>query len=110
MKAPIPKYLLIHTITLGKAAQTGAWGNKTRTTITIYNVRLEPLARRTWSLTEALQECSARLFYDCVNSTPAGITFETGDEVTFNSRIFIVESVQELYDDNRLHHLEVLLK
>lgn len=110
MKPPIPKRVLIHSCVLRKAAGKDAWGAKTRTEISLSSVRFEPVSQRSWSLTAALPEVKGRLYYDCVNSAPAGVAFEPGDTVELGAREYLIESVEELYDDSRLHHLEVLLK
>lgn len=105
----IPKRVLIHSATLKKPVKD-PWGGVTSSADTaLKNVRFEPLTARDADLTEGLEKVSAKLFFDCRNSSPAGTVFDTGDKVVFNSVEHNVEKVTSYYDDRRLHHYEIYL-
>lgn len=106
---PIPKFLLIHSATLKKESSENVWGKKTNTSISLSSVRFEPVNVRHWNVQEGLPEATVRMFFDCRNSAPFGMAFDTGDVITFNSRDYKITNVSSLYDERGLHHYEVYL-
>lgn len=106
---PIPKFLLIHSATLKKESAENVWGKKTNTSTSLSSVRFEPVNVRHWNVQEGLPEATVRMFFDCRNSVPFGMAFDTGDVITFNSRDYTITSVSSLYDERGLHHYEVYL-
>jgi hypothetical protein len=107
---PIPKFLLIHSAVLKKEASEDVWGKKTAETVALSGVRVEPAQRRMFSLTDGLPEADTKLFYDCRNSSPGNVVFETGDVVVFGGKEHRIVRVSSFYDEKRLHHLEVYMQ
>lgn len=107
---PIPKFLLIHSAVLRREQSENVWGSKVYEGTTLENVRLEPVAKRQYSLSDALPEADVKMFFDCRNSSPRGVVFGTGDVVVFGSREYKIVRVSSFYDERRLHHYEVYLQ
>lgn len=105
---PIPKKLLIHTVTLVKEGDVNRWGDKSTTgTQEIQYVRMESSARVIRDKNSAEIQLAAILFYDCVNSRPKEIDFAVDDVILFNGQRHSVKVVEPLYDGKRLHHYEL---
>lgn len=71
------------------------------------NVRMEPSSRVVRDKNNAEIQLAATLFYDCRNSRPKDIRFEEDDIIIFNGQKHSVQTVEPLYDGNRLHHMEM---
>ena len=52
-------------------------------------------------------QLAATLFYDCINSSPAGVQFAVDDVIIFNGQKHQVKTVEPLYDERKLHHYEM---
>lgn len=104
----IPKYLLIHTVTLCKVFDEDRWGKVTLDDgIKIKLVRMEPSKQIIRDKNNAEIQLSATLFYDCRNSRPQDAEFSLDDVVYFHGEKYQIKSVEPLYDDGRLHHYEM---
>ena len=105
---PIPKSLLIHAVTLHKKINKDKWGigELDKGTELTY-VRMEPSGKIVRDKNNAEIQLAAILFYDCKNSDPKSVMFETDDLIEFNGVMHRVEVVEPLYDDKRLHHYEL---
>lgn len=104
---PIPKRLLIHSATL-HAVTEDAWQSETLTELAkLERVRIEPVSKLITDKQNRQCTLSAVLFYDCRNSAPKAVQFETGQKLLWNGMEYRVETVEPLYDGGRLHHLEV---
>ena len=105
---PIPKRLLIHTVTLYETSKKDAWGtvalDKGKE---LTHVRLEPSGKIVRDKNNAEIQLAATLFYDCKNSRPAGLTLKVDDVVAFTGETYRVQTVEPLYDDKHLHHYEI---
>lgn len=118
--SPIPKKLLPHSAVLTVAYEPDLWNNaRGNASSPLENVRFEPVYKNARTVTENGAVITARMFFDCVNSS-CGLPFsQTGDEydgskvqsqtVTFAGHDYNVEEVRKFYEYNRLHHLEILL-
>lgn len=105
---PIPKKLLIHTVTLHKKINEDRWGKgELDPGMNLNHVRIEPSGKIVRDKNNAEIQLSATLFYDCRNSAPHDVEFEVDDIVVFNGVKHRVEVVEPLYDDKRLHHYEL---
>ncbi len=103
----IPKKLLIHDIVKYKEKKD-RWGDGTPVSEQgIENVRVEPSSRVIRDKNNAEVQLAATLFYDCRNSQPRGVEWKTDDIVAFNGEKYRVQTVEPLYDGNRLHHYEI---
>ncbi|GFO86497.1 putative minor capsid protein [Anaerostipes butyraticus] len=107
MKA-IPKKLLIHKVVLHKKEKEDKWGNATLDAGTeLSYVRMEPSKQIVRDKNNAEIQLSATLFFDCRNSRPKDITFQTDDIIVFNGMKHQVKVVEPLYDEKILHHYEL---
>ncbi len=104
---PIPKTLLIHSASLFDVSED-KWQKQTVKLATeLCRVRIEPVSKLITNGKDRSVTLSAVLFYDRVNSLPRGVKFKQGQRLKFGEREYIVETVDELYDNKKLHHLEV---
>lgn len=106
---PIPKKLLIHTVTHQKEAASDFWKETVKATDVqkLKYVRMEPSSKIVRDKNNAEIQLAATLFYDCRNSKPRGIVFAIDDIVVFNGRKHRIKIVEPLYDDKKLHHYEL---
>ena len=105
---PIPKSLLIHAVTLHKKSNKEKWGKGELDKGTkLTYVRMEPSDKIVRDKNNAEIQLVATLFYDCKNSNPKNVKFETDDLIKFNGMMHRVEVVEPLYDNKRRHHYEL---
>lgn len=105
---PIPKSLLIHTVTLHKKIIKDKWGKgELDQGMELNFVRMEPSGKVIRDKNNAEIQLVATLFYDCKNSSPKDMKFATDDLIAFNGVTHRIEVVDPLYDDKRLHHYEL---
>ncbi len=105
---PIPKKLLIHTVTHAKAVKADRWGTKDLAEKQdLRYVRMEPSRQIVRDKSGAEIQLAATLFYDCTNSSPAGVQFAVDDIIIFNGQKHQVKTVEPLYDERKLHHYEM---
>jgi hypothetical protein len=104
----IPLRFLPHSFTLVTETDSGAWGSTSINETLVENVRIDFSEKRDG-------KSSALIFYDCVNSVPAGVNFTLSGggikrlSVRIDDREFFIEKVDYLYAENTLHHLEITL-
>lgn len=104
---PIPKTLLIHSASLFDVSEN-EWQKQTFELVAeLRYVRIEPASRLVTNGKDRTVTLSAVLFYDLVNSSPRGVRFKQGQRLNFGSLDYVVETIEELYDSKKLHHLEV---
>ena len=105
---PIPKNLLIHTVTLAKTEEEDRWGTESLEGMTeLRYVRMEPSEKVIRDKNNAEVQLAATLFYDCRNSRPQGISFQTDDVIFFGEQKYSVQLAEPLYDGKKLHHYEL---
>ena len=107
---PIPKFLLIHSAVLRKKKSENAWGSRAYTDTALKSVRFEPVEKRQYSSSDGLPEADTKMFFDCRNSSPDNVEFETDDVITFGNEDHRIVKVSSFYDEKRLHHFEVYLQ
>ena len=73
----------------------------------IKKIRIEPCSRLVTAKDNRQVSLSAVLFYDCKNSRPKNQIFSQGQKVIWNGTEHIIETIEPLYDDNKLHHYEL---
>ena len=106
MAKPIPRHLLIHTVTHSHPV-IDKYGNETGTPTTMYRVRLEPVKKQTLTDLGEMEDDKYLMFVDMVHSTV--IALAKGDKITFGGTELTVREIAEAYDERGLHHLEVAL-
>lgn len=100
--------MLIHTVTQAREGEADRWGNTDLTDKQeVRHVRMEPSSRIIRDKNGAEIQLAATLFYDCRNSWPKNILFQTDDIIIFNGMRHKVQTVEPLYDGVRLHHYEM---
>ena len=108
---PIPKKLLIHTVKLHKRINEDAWGKgQLDAGVELSSVRMEPSSQIVRDKNNAELRLSAVLFFDCRNSEPRGMKFNSDnvdDIVIFNGEKHMIKAVEPLYDERKLHHYEL---
>jgi len=109
MIRPIPKRLLIHSVTYEEYKEDDGYGDSFADPIEIKNVRVEPKSAIARSNIREDIEGSTLLFLDRRHSSPFLRPVERS-RITFNGRRYEVSSVDEFYaDSDVVHHLEVTL-
>lgn len=105
---PIPKNLLIHEVMLHRSQSKDRWG-KTELDrgAHLERVRLEPTSKIVRDKNNAEIRLSAIMFYDCKNSLPRDISFAEDDIIIFNRQKHKIQTVELLYDEQKLHHYEL---
>lgn len=105
---PMPKALLIHSAKLLEVSTENTWQSEETIEIaTLKNIRIEPLSKLVTAKDNTQVTLTAVLFYDCKNSRPSGVAFKQGQKVVFNGVEHIVETIELLYDGQKLHHYEL---
>ena len=103
---PIPRSLLIHSATLYEEREN-SWQERELVELAkLSHVRVEPASKMIITSDNRSVTLSATLFYDCRNSQPT-VEFKPGYIVEFGGKRYRVETVEVLYDKQKLHHLEV---
>ena len=107
---PIPKNLLIHSAFAIELNQRERWEEPTEKKRTeLSRLRIEPSSTLRISKSNQQVQLAAVLFYDCCNSRPKDFDFSVVDKIEFEGEQYNIVSIQKLYDDKKLHHLEVEL-
>ena len=118
MMQPIPARILIHSGTTTIYYDADKWGGTPdAVTAPITGIRIEPYRRETHDAQQQEVTLTAMLFFDCKNSActlPFVLPGDTynGEKVKQQTisalgQVFVVKSVEPIYDDTALHHLEV---
>lgn len=105
---PIPSSFLIHSAQLLTPTGEDVWQSQTYgSPISLSHIRVEPVKQWITDKENRQVSLSASLFYDCRNSLPRNVEFRAGAKVIFDGREYTIETVERLYDERRLHHIEV---
>lgn len=107
MSAAIPAHLLIHSATLFDVVKDEYGPTQDKLASELVRVRFEPSTRVIASASGADIQCTARLFVDMVNSYPANVVISVGQAILWDGQRYLVQDVRRLYDEIKLHHLEV---
>lgn len=105
---PIPKRLLIHSAKLMEVSTDNTWQDEETADIAqLEKIRIEPISKLVTDKDNRQITLSAVLFYDCKNSRPENQSFSQGQKVIWNGIEHVIETVEPLYDGNKLHHYEL---
>lgn len=118
MMQSIPAQILIHSGTMTIYYAADKWGGTpTATTAPISHVRIEPYRRETHDRDQQEVTLTALMFFDCKNSACElpfvlpGDVYNGGkvkqQTISALGRVFVVKTVEPIYDDQALHHIEV---
>ena len=108
---PIPKRMLVNSVTYEEYVNDTGEGSYYKTPITLNNVKIDE--QKQFSYTNNGKEVvgNGMLFYDLINST--GLTNNPINEsiITFNGKKYTIKDLDILRaNDNEPHHYEILLK
>jgi hypothetical protein len=104
---PIPRKLLIHTVTVVSDIEKDTWGEETAGTQTVISfVRVEPKSKFIIDKQNRQIKLSGLMFYDCINSSPT-FDFTETDKIEFHENCYNIAFINKFYDAGKLHHLEI---
>lgn len=106
MLPPIPRDILIHSATKYTTTKDRYGKETISASAPITFIRCEPVSEWKQANIGEMKDDKLLMFYDCVNSLPAGLSFAKGDKVEFNGQDYTVRS----FKDFSPHHLEINLK
>src|SRR5690554_698603 len=107
---PIPRKLLIHTITYKEYTGGDGWGDDYAADVEVKNVRVEPSSSMTRNSNQEEIIGEYVLIIDGVNSSPF-INPKEKDKIVFDNKELEVGKVQTFYAlSNKVHHIEAELK
>lgn len=109
MSRPIPANFLIHSATLYNVVKDDYGLAQDNYVASLVHVRFEPSTRIIADANGTDIQCSAMMFFDAVNSYPQNVSFGVGQAILWEGERYIVQDIQRLYDEAKLHHLEVEL-
>lgn len=107
----IPVDMLPHSCIMRVMGQPDIFGD--RQIIDEYlleRVRIVPRNTVKTDTDGAVYKNKGKMYFDCINSIPSSAEFlEDGcrDIILFEGREYAVTSVKKLYDEDKLHHLEI---
>jgi hypothetical protein len=118
MMQSIPVQILIHSGTMTIYYDADKWGGTPdAVTAPIAGIRIEPYRRETHDRDQQEVTLTAMMYYDTHNSTCTlpfvlpGDTYNGGkvkqQTISALGRVFVVKTVEPIYDDQALHHYEV---
>lgn len=109
MSAAIPAHLLIHSASLNDVIKDDYGFVQDKLVSELVRVRFEPSSHVIKNAYGEDIQCSALLFIDMVNSYPANLAISVGQSIVWDNNRYIVQDIHRLYDEIKLHHLEVEL-
>lgn len=105
---PIPKALLIHSAVLSEINTDNTWQEENKTTVAeLTRIRIDTQSKLVATKDNRQITLSATLFYDCKNSSPRNAKFKQGQKVLWDNAEYTIETIEPLYDGNKLHHYEL---
>lgn len=104
----IPRKLLMHTATHLWGKTVDEWDNETYTQNRVLKrIRIEPSTSLKRGKDNNQVQLTAVLFYCPINSNPQGVEFDLDDRVTFDGNDYTIVNIDKLYDNAKLHHIEL---
>lgn len=108
MSKAIPVRLLPHSATLESYLGTVNSLPNYSPPVTLLHVRFEPVKQNAMTSLGDMKNDRFLLYFDCVNSLPAGTAIAIKDRITFNGVALSARKVTPLYGDSAaVHHFEV---
>lgn len=105
---PMPKDILIHEVIYEEFVSKGRDGVVYRHPVTLEHVLVQPVSSIKRSGISDEVSFNSLMFFDCVNSTPLGVTFIKKSRITHNGEEMILNKVNPIYAFS-LHHYELEL-
>lgn len=111
MVRSIPINLLFHNVVYYKRLGKNDYEEITYADpVSIKRVRIDPSSKIIKRNQGDEEQLNALLFYDSVKSVPLNIDFVENDKIEFEGKTYLIAIVEKLYDNSKLHHLEIGLK
>jgi len=107
LSRPIPKALLPHTVTLKTPREEGVFFDGEHDEITLYNVRIEENEKVRQTKSGENRTSGSRMYFDCVNSAPLTVNFNTNQLIVFCGQAYKIEAVKAVMAANKIHHYRV---
>lgn len=108
MSNPIPRRLLVHSGTLAPYTGTANSAKTYGTTVTLKNVRFEPVKQNAMTSLGEMKNDRFLMFFDCKSSLPAGTVPAVNDKLTFGAIVLLARKVTPCYGNTpEVHHYEV---
>ncbi|MCL2698332.1 MAG: minor capsid protein [Oscillospiraceae bacterium] len=107
LSRPIPKALLPHTVTLKTPRNEGVFSDGEYDDIILYNVRVEQDEKVRQSKSGESRVKGARMYFDCVNSSPADIDFKSAQLIVFCGVTYKIEAVKTVMAADKIHHYRI---
>jgi uncharacterized protein YjaZ len=108
---PIPLCALPHKVSLKHKTLDGIYNEIDNTEVLITHVRVELYERISGvsSTDFSVRSRSAVMYYDIVNSSPKGLSFEIGQIVNYEGKNYAVTSVNAVMAEEIIHHYRIEL-
>lgn len=107
LSRPIPKALLPHTVTLKTPRTEGVFFDDKHDEITLYNVRIEQDEKVRRGKSGDTRTKGAKMYYDCINSTPSDVDFKTEQLIIFCGVTYKIEAIKAVMAANKIHHYKI---
>ena len=109
MSRAIPLSFLCHKATLLVPEEGEDLLDKSRCEIELSHVRVQLEDKVRLSGNNAVSTSAAVLYYDCRNSLPQGVEFNTSMEVRFAGRTYRIAQAEQVMDKCSPHHWKAVL-
>ena len=105
---PIPRAILTHSISHAARVSVDQYNKPTYATpATVVNyVRCEPVKASALKALGDMKDDKLTVYYDCANSSPAGIVFKELDRIIFGGVYYTIRTIVDFSP----HHVEIMLK
>ena len=107
LSKPIPKALLPHTAQLLTPKTTGIFTDGDFDEVTLHNIRFEKDEKTRQIKSGEARVKAAKIYFDCVNSTPKNMQFGTTQLIEFCGKKYKIESVKTIMAGNKIHHYKI---
>jgi hypothetical protein len=113
LSKPIPKALLPHTVILktSKALKMhpvdSVCFDEEFDEIILYNVRVENNEKVRQTKSGDNRTSGARMYFDCENSVPKNIDFNTEQLIVFCGVTYKIEAIKSVMAANKIHHYRI---
>lgn len=109
MSVQIPARYLIHSASLYEVVKDEYGPVQDKLISNLARVRFDPMTSLVKTANGTDIQCTALMFFDSVNSYPQNVQISVGNAILWDGMRYIVQDVERLYDEGKLHHLEVVL-
>lgn len=108
MILPIPLHLLTQNAEYEELDSSGRYGETYLPVVTLENIRVDVHTDYSISTNDETKTGATILFFDIVNSKPAGVVFREKSKITIDGHEWFIKKVNPIRAFN-LHHYELEL-